>query len=1110
MKNVVNKGFVWFGLVSAAVSAAGGDVALKDVSDGRTDATPVLQAVVDEVSRSGGGRLTVPKGEYVVSGLELKNGVELHLEEGVALLSATNLEAYAKAGMSSVVFARGATNVSITGKGTIDGRGRHFSRVVSRKPRLQLRGGWRVLTFERCVGVRVEDVTLRGGTTWTCFLKHSDGVTMRRVKLFGHANYCNDGIDIDSRNVLIEDCDIDAEDDAIVFKTHRPDFTVENVTVRRCRLSTNSSHIKFGTESLGPFRNVRVYDCTCACRTPSYTIAPHNAPGETPGVRTHAISGIEVSAVDGGSIEDVVISNIVMGAGINTPVFVRLGRRKESKLAGGTFLKDVLISDVRMTEPASSAVACSITGVPGLRPKNIVLRNLDLVFPGGGTTSMASNIPNERERSFPMPTMFHVALPAYGLYVRHADGVRLENVKLRLAPGAEDARPPLLVADADVRQDGRNVNTGRLSPFQEAIDEAAAKGGGVVTVPPGEWVTGSIELKSGVRLHIEKGAKLLGSTNVADYVVGPRHRALIFAEGARNVSLTGAGLVDGRGGSFPSDGPRWHLADFFSCTNVLIEGLALRCGGSWTVHPRRCDGVTIRGVTIWSHCNHCNDGIDIGSSNVLIEDCTIDADDDALVFKTQFPDMVVENVKVRNCRLSSSCNFIKFGTESHGVIRNVDIQGCICTPPSAQARFDWRVNTPGVTNYLVGLSGLAFESVDGGLLENVTVRDVTLTGAQTPVIVRLGRRNESKRGEPGAIRRILVENFKAVAESRIACAVTGVPGLRPNDITFRNLDLTQMGGGTRQDVFTPVPEKEAAYPENRMFGAMPLPAYGFYLRHADGVRFEDVKLRHAGAREERPAIFADDATFTTDAACSFAPSDGGMPTIFRPTPEELDKYRLDYIASLHSEYGFFVPAADCAKAPMLVMAGRRMKEPPEFAISGCRAHGWSLLIPDATDVKGVLAALEGLKGRYDASRVYLKCDYSRLAFELLAAAPHAWAALNVCDPVGAPEGMAASKAAVDIVVGGKNKRVGEALAAYNLLAKPEDRLAPEQIETVVKTGRAPKGMEWRGHDHDFKAPERPVLFRCESGNVRLTVCRQEHVGCWMPAVNWFMRNGNGK
>ena len=451
--------------LGAESSPAGGrptDTRVSACADGVTDVTASIQRTIDEVSAKGGGRVVVPKGSYVVCALELKSGVELHLEEGAALLSVTNLSAYETCHrMNSTVFATGAQNVSITGKGLISGRGEFFDRVISRARGLKLRGGWRTLTFQDCRNVTVEDVSLRGAASWTLFLKHNDGVVVRRINLFGHANFCNDGIDIDSKNVLIEDCDIDAEDDAIVFKTHRPDFTVENVTVRNCRLASNSSNIKFGTESLGAFRNVRVHDCTIGCKTPSHTIAPHNAPGEEQGVRTHAISGIEVSVVDGGSIENVVISNIVMGTGVNTPVFVRLGRRKESRLPGGTFLRDVLISDVRMTAPASSAVACSITGVPGLRPQNIVLRNLDLVFPGGGTTAMASGIPDERERSFPMPTMFRVALPAYGLYVRHADGVRLENVKMRLASGAEDARPALVTADADVAAVASRLECGK-------------------------------------------------------------------------------------------------------------------------------------------------------------------------------------------------------------------------------------------------------------------------------------------------------------------------------------------------------------------------------------------------------------------------------------------------------------------------------------------------------------------------------------------------------------------------------------------------------------------------------------------------------------------------
>lgn len=420
-------------------------------ADGVTDVTVDVQRTIDEVSAKGGGRVILPKGEYVVCALELKSGVELHFEDGAALLSVTNLDAYVDSGrMNSTVFASGASDVSITGKGMISGRGEFFNREITRKPRLKLRGGWRTLTFEECRNVKVEDVSLRGATSWTFFLKHNDGVVVRRINLFGHANYCNDGIDIDSKNVLIEDCDIDAEDDAIVFKTHRPDFTVENVVVRNCRLASNSSNIKFGTESLGTFRNVSVSNCTVCCKTSSHTIPPHNFPGEEKGVRNHAISGIEVSAVDGGSIEDVVISDIEMGEGIDTPLFVRLARRKEPAPGRSSYMKNVTIERVKMKVPACCAIANIIAGVPGMRPQNIVMRDIDLLMMGGGTAKDAAETDiDERERSFPMPSLFKSMLPAYGFYVRHADGVRLENVRVRYADGNEE-RPAVVTDDASV------------------------------------------------------------------------------------------------------------------------------------------------------------------------------------------------------------------------------------------------------------------------------------------------------------------------------------------------------------------------------------------------------------------------------------------------------------------------------------------------------------------------------------------------------------------------------------------------------------------------------------------------------------------------------------
>ena len=107
--------------------------------------------------------------------------------------------------------------------------------------------------------------------------------------------------------------------------------------------------------------------------------------------------------------------------------------------------------------------------------------------------------------------------------------------------------------------------------------------------------------------------------------------------------------------------------------------------------------------------------------------------------------------------------------------------------------------------------------------------------------------------------------------SHLASSITGVPGLRPQNVTVRNVNLVLKGGGTLRDSSRPVPEAEKKYPENRMFGRHMLPAYGFYVRHADGVRFENVRLSYTGDAEERPPVVTDDATGVTYEGCEFRP-----------------------------------------------------------------------------------------------------------------------------------------------------------------------------------------------------------------------------------------------
>ena len=156
--------------------------------------------------------------------------------------------------------------------------------------------------------------------------------------------------------------------------------------------------------------------------------------------------GIVVAMVDGGQLEDINISDIEIGPGIEVPIFVRLGRRNPPKAYGETFLRNVTISDVRMTAPAASRVASSITGVPGLNVENVMLRNVSLISPGGGTDQEAKESVREAESSYPSAVgTFKIPLPAYGLFVRHAQGVSIENFSCRLM--SPDARPERKVVE---------------------------------------------------------------------------------------------------------------------------------------------------------------------------------------------------------------------------------------------------------------------------------------------------------------------------------------------------------------------------------------------------------------------------------------------------------------------------------------------------------------------------------------------------------------------------------------------------------------------------------------------------------------------------------------
>ena len=407
--------------------------------------------------------------------------------------------------------------------------------------------------------------------------------------------------------------------------------------------------------------------------------------------------------------------------------------------------------------------------------------------------------------------------------------------------------------------------------LQAKIDAVAAAGGGTVRVEAGRWEARPFRLKSGIRLELAEGAVVFASTNLVDYAAQEGERTFVSAVDARNVTICGKGVLDGNGDAFrettrPLAGESQPQAlpvmmRFTRCRNLKLEDFTYRRCGAWGCHLRNCDGVEIRRVTCFNHVNNTNDGIDIESSNVLIEDCDIDADDDAIVFKTESDvDFAVTNVLVRNCRLASCCNALKFGTGSYCDFRDVTIENCTFARPNGNFRFDWSKYS-GKKGVLVGLAGIALEVCDGGRMDGVTVRDITIDGYLSPLFVRFEKRHDPQPGRETYLRNVLVENVQAFADSRIPASITGVPGRRPTGVVVRNCDFTFPGGGTAEDAKRPVPEKEKAYPDVYMFDGQNLPAWGFYVRHADNVLLDNVTLRLLSDDAREKFVF-DDADVT--------------------------------------------------------------------------------------------------------------------------------------------------------------------------------------------------------------------------------------------------------
>lgn len=474
--------------------------------DGKTIDSPAINAAIAEAVKAGGGTVVVPKGHYLSFSIRLYDNITLLLSEG-ALIEAANPdvhghhydlpegvydEQFQDYGVShfrnSLIYGLEATNVAVIGKGMIYGRGLdregpaprwhgikgfvsassrgldpHAARLADPREAAYEGRAPHAVAFKSCRNIVVKDFTILQGGHFALFFMGCEGIKAENLLL----DTDRDGIDLDCcKGAEIINCRVNTpKDDGIVMKSsfayEKPVFC-EDVVVKGCHTSGYLmgsvvagnpqpspymgpddvgpfGRLKLGTDSVAGFRNIVYEDCLCE----------HGR-------------GIQMGAIDGGVLEDVRFENIRLKDTVNHPFFVRLSARNRApKTAGIASVRRVVIKDIEATG-VHGLYTSGIVGIPEKRIEDVEISNIRIVSQGGGTAADAAREIPERRKSSLEPS-FMGTLPAHGLYIRHANNVRVKNVSFEVE--RPDQRPAIAIDSAD----GVTVE-GLRSP--QAVDRA--------------------------------------------------------------------------------------------------------------------------------------------------------------------------------------------------------------------------------------------------------------------------------------------------------------------------------------------------------------------------------------------------------------------------------------------------------------------------------------------------------------------------------------------------------------------------------------------------------------------------------------------------------------
>jgi polygalacturonase len=418
--------------------------------------------------------------------------------------------------------------------------------------------------------------------------------------------------------------------------------------------------------------------------------------------------------------------------------------------------------------------------------------------------------------------------------------------------------------------------------INNTIAAAVKAGGGTVYFPAGTYLSFSIRLQSHVSLYLDQGATIEAATpsdnlgydapetavndTFQDFGHSHWHNSLIWGENLEDISILGPGIIHGKGLSrnAPFKAPIGNKAIALKlCRNVILKDFTILYGGHFGILATGVDNLTIDNLKIDTN----RDGMDIDCcKNVRISNSSVNSPwDDGICLKSSYAlgfARPTENVTITNCSVSgfdrgtfyngtylrNEANLvpdkegptgrIKFGTESNGGFKNITISNCI---------FEY-------------CRGLALETVDGGILEDVTISNITMRDIiNSPIFLRLGGRMRAPEGTPiGALRRINISNINVYnADSRFTTLISGIPGHDIEDVRLSNISIwyRPLDSVSKESIQQEVPEFEKGYPEPQKFGV--IPAYGFFIRHAKNIELNNINLYLMGD-ETRPAMILDD------------------------------------------------------------------------------------------------------------------------------------------------------------------------------------------------------------------------------------------------------------